>query len=310
MTSRHLTLLNLTALLAFLLLTAPHASAADVETANSNNFFESPDKEETEYTGRTLTFSTTAGAMFNTGGNDNATWFGKIHPVNGSIDFRLSYYFKTSWGVYADLAITPDMEDWTFPDSENYGYGSQCAFDEGLNCGLSLGIGAVYRKVFSKRWQVYGRFGFTTMAGPRQRQNNYFYGYTDEVFDENNPYPEPSSFNEVHFNGSTFGIELGTGAYFSINRIFGIICDIKYRQRIGSRAIVRWEHFEGEEGPHGYRYKEVEHINHRSKSWGNFLTLSLGVQLKFDFHRKPKAKNSRTLLKARLYERGCSVLSA
>ncbi|MDE5553818.1 MAG: porin family protein [Muribaculaceae bacterium] len=221
---------------------------------------------------RPLMLSVTYGKNINTGGNENEYWFGRQPTIVNEVAFRLSYMFGPRWGIYGDFYFN-SFSDWNPPLDLEW-------WDE-FNCGVrssgGAGLGAMYR-FEHRRWQLYARAG----AGFGDRGEGPDLTHYIGIGDDDSCYDakevlEARRITEVSY--INFGV---TGGY-RISRVFSIIMDINYHCPLSSSKVE----FTHKTNPHnGSIPKILDRKVYHSRSWGNNLTISIGLQLQCELSKR------------------------
>ena len=225
---------------------------------------------------RPLMLSFSYGRSFNTSGNDNEYWFGRQPGNRGVLDIRLTYMFVSHWGVYGDISFSSGGT-WTPPIDLEWEDEVYC----GINWSGGIGIGLMYRYEY-KRWQFFARSGIGACTIDNATGLTHFIDDSDDQ-PENlyhdvicaDRYTNPSYVN--------FGI---TGGY-RLTHVSSLIFDINYRYPYTSSKVE----IKHKVIPACDSTPQVVDIRtYHSRSWGNNLTFSIGIQLQCELNRKKTQK--------------------
>ena len=225
---------------------------------------------------RPLFLSTSFGKTISFGEDDNEYWFGKQPAVYNEFAFRLTYFVVSHWGIYADLYFGPNGE-WTPPIDVKWRYEEAC----GLYLSAGMGIGCMYRYEH-KRWQLFTRAGIGACTIAYASDLIYHIGYDDNIRFED--YKEPLSVNVVSASRITSPsyINLGVTGGYRLSRGISLILDLNYRYPISSSKVkisyeTTWLDSALPQVTNSKTYT--------SRSWGNNLTVSVGIQLQCELSR-------------------------
>lgn len=229
---------------------------------------------------RPLLFSITYGKRINTGGNDNADWFGRQKLAHNALTFRLTYFVYRHWAIYGELGFG-GKPGWTPPfGGPVWMSESKCGL--GLDCSLLSCAGVVYRYEHG-RWQFYARAAYGIMSFDL---DSYFSvgdmegsSLIGDAFGENRWTARRSIAADCVCGGLSFG--------YRTSRTVSIVLDVNYSYPVRAKSEVA---IKNESGP---SYREVDNsINwyRTSRSWGNNLTVSVGIQFQGELSKAHRQK--------------------
>lgn len=150
-------------------------------------------------------------------------------------------------------------------------------FDCGIDGSAGMGIGVMYRYEY-KRWQFFARCGIGSCTIDNATGLIHYNEESDDLYDDV-IYADrctcPSYVN--------FGI---TGGY-RLTRVSSLIFDINYHYPYTSSKVeIKREVMSSSES----RPQVVDIRTYHSRSWGNNLTFSIGIQLQCELNRKKAQK--------------------
>ncbi len=210
---------------------------------------------------RPFILSAIYGRCINTGGNDNEYWFGRQNDNRGEFTIRATGMFSHHWGVFGEMTFGSGGEEWTPPIEGDWYYEVMCGnvFDT-----FGMGIGMMYRYEY-KRWQLFARIGtgFCNIDGQAK------YQLLDEESDEQTSDSYNSVLHAERFTRPVY-VNFGITGGYRISRVCSVIFDVNYRYPYTSSKV----YIIPELGNDTYEPK-----TYTSRSWGNNITFSIGVQL-------------------------------
>ena len=221
---------------------------------------------------RPLFLSTSFGKTISLGEDDNEYWFGKQPAVYNEFAFRLTYFVVSHWGIYADLYFGPGS-DWTPPiDTEWKIKDSELDL---FHITSGFGIGVMYRYEH-KRWQLFTRagIGICEITPAPDMEHNIGDKYVDGTRIVEGIYARRHTMPSYVNLGLTGGYRLSKG--------ISLVFDMNYRYPISSSKVeISHETYVGN------NYKPHVHSKqtYTSRSWGNNLTVSVGIQLQCELSR-------------------------
>lgn len=215
----------------------------------------SKEKQKVESSRLPFMMSFSIGPNFNTGGSDYAEWFGSRADVATQFDWRMNVPLFRHWCAYLDLGVS-------FFNIQTDDLGEKIAgaiFDKlfpgirKIKPSLSTGITYVVGK---RKWQFMPRAGIgCTSAG---------YSNSTESID--------GKIYDLKINRSSMFFNTGASIGYRTSNLCSFVLDINYRCPLQSSKATYTSTL-----PDSPPVREVL----KSRSWGNDLSVSLGIQLHF-----------------------------
>ena len=222
---------------------------------------------------RPLLMSISYGKRINTGGNDNPGWFGRQKAAHNDLTIRMAYFVCHHWGIYGDLSFGGAPE-WTPPVAgvewtEFY----QCTPFPELSVATSVGV--MYRYE-SGRWQLFGRLGY----GQIGLGNVSLDGLTDGMV----RWEADRRVGSCYLDG---GLSVG----YRASRVISWLFDVHYRKPVCNRT----SHVQIRQILYDDKGDGVMETTWRStsRSWGENLTISIGIQLQCELSGSGKKKKDK-----------------
>lgn len=220
---------------------------------------------------RPLIMTISYGQRINTGGNENATWFGHQQKMRDAVDFRISYFLKKYFGIYGYVQYGTSHSDWNPPVGVELAEEDECGLP--FDISITLGAGAISR-FETGRWQFFGRIGIgATSLDPVNKKTSI------SEFNPTIEYLPYERWTADRFTCPCFinsGITLG----YKLNKITSIVIDANYRFPIGKRSKVIIKH-----EIYGDFPGIISKNTYRSRSWGNDLTIAIGIQFQCELSK-------------------------
>ena len=230
---------------------------------------------------RPMLLSVTYGRRFNTGGNENPDWFGRQRLTHSDLTFRLGVFVCRHWGIYGNLSFG-GADNWIPPIGPKW--------QDELICGIPIpsaaaSTGIMYRYE-AGRWQWFARLGYGYISIGSASLINKPDMRTDDSSITNNIVGH-SSWEASKSTGAAYA-DFGITAGFRTSRVVSIVLDVNYHlpvlNNVSYVTIKETQYFD-------YNKPTMENEWHfTSKSWGNNLTVSAGVQFQCELSGSRKKK--------------------
>jgi len=197
----------------------------------------------------------TIGGNINTGGKMNAEWFGTRRDIAPQFNYRFTGFVSKHWGIYGDLGLTIYKTDGGFKSGVITDIAE--AFADALFLGISnwhfsLGVGGAYR-------YATGRMQFIPRAGLNFRTPG------NKTHKKSSGSTSWSTKCQTPWLCADTGIECG----YRLSRLCSLILDVDYSLPL-QQSKFRYT----KESP-----SENKTECYKSHSWGNELTVSLGIKI-------------------------------
>lgn len=221
---------------------------------------------------RPLILSASYGKNINTGGNDNEYWFGQQRGVVNEIAIRLAYIFSPHWGIYGDFYFN-SCSDWTPPlDMEWWENDDYCIRTSG-----GAGLGAMYR-FEHRRWQFYARAGFGIGNRGEGPDLTHYIDYENEE----SPHNCKEIIQALRLTSVNY-VNIGVTGGYRLSRVISLIMDINYHYPCTSSKV---EINHKTNPSNGSRPTFIDRQTYTSRSWGNNLAISIGIQFQCELSKR------------------------